>query len=218
MAVKVIVVSNTKGGAGKSTTAINLAVQIVLAGDGPVCMMDIDPQGSTAKWWNVRPNEDIAFANIDLENLQAQAQGLSEKGVKYLIIDTPPLMVDNVQFAIDIADLVIVPTRPSPMDLMSLGPTVDMCRSAGKRPLFVINGAAQRARITTETAVALSEHGTVCPVVVYARTDYATGIGAGLSMQEIAPRSKGSDEVAELWRYTRKLLNPTATKQKRAIA
>ncbi|MBG6083225.1 AAA family ATPase [Rubrivivax gelatinosus] len=218
MTTKVIVVSNTKGGAGKSTTAINLAVQIVQAGDGPVCMMDLDPQGSTAKWWNVRPTEDIAYANVDLNNLASQVHELGAKGVKYLIIDTPPLMVDNVQLAIDVADLVIVPTRPSPMDLMSLGPTVEMCRAADKKPLFVINGAAHRARITADTAIALSEHGRVCPVVVYARTDYATGIGAGLSMQEIAPRSKGSDEVAELWLYAKKLLSPAASKQKKVIA
>lgn len=69
-----------------------------------------------------------------------------------------------------------IPTRPSPHDLRAVGSTVELVEAAGKRMVFVINGAAQRAKITGEAAIALSQHGTVAPVTLYQRTDYAASM------------------------------------------
>ncbi|MFX7858425.1 ParA family protein, partial [Acinetobacter baumannii] len=81
---------------------------------GPVVALDTDPQGSTVEWWKVRATEDVQFAQADVVNLRAQLQSLAAAGFKLAIIDTPPAVTEGIQAVINCADLVIIPTRPSP--------------------------------------------------------------------------------------------------------
>jgi chromosome partitioning protein len=67
--------------------------------------------------------------------------------------------------------------------------------------VFVINGAAARARITGEAAVALSQHGTVAPVTLYQRTDFAASMIDGRTVQELDANSKSAEEIKSLWMY-----------------
>lgn len=67
--------------------------------------------------------------------------------------------------------------------------------------VFVINGAAQRARITAEAAIALSQHGTVAPVTIFQRTDFAASMIDGRTVQEIDATSRSTGEVDKLWKY-----------------
>jgi len=78
---------------------------------------------------------------------------------------------------------------------------VELIEQAGKRMVFVINGAASRAKITGEAAVALSQHGTVAPVTLFQRTDFAASMIDGRTVQEIDPNSRSADEVKKLWNY-----------------
>lgn len=107
---------------------------------------------------------------------------------------------------IAVDDLVLIPTRPSPHDLRAVGSTVEMVEAAGKPMVFVINGAAARARITGEAAIALSQHGTVAPVTIYQRTDFAASMIDGRTVQEIDVSSRSTDEIKELWKYVNKRL------------
>ena len=117
------------------------------------------------------------------------------------IIDTPPAVTETIFKVLAVADLVLIPTRPSPHDLRAVGSTVELVEAAGKRMVFVINGAAQRAKITAEAAIALSQHGTVAPVTLYQRTDLASSMIDGRTAQELDPSSRSSCEIAELWSY-----------------
>ncbi len=99
------------------------------------------------------------------------------------------------------ADLVIVPTRPSPHDLRAVGATVDIAERHGKPLIFVINAATARARITGESAVALSQHGTVAPVTIHHRVDFAASMIDGRTVGEIVPGSASAREIRELWHY-----------------
>src|SRR5690606_2589844 len=99
------------------------------------------------------------------------------------------------------ADLVVIPSRPSPHDLRAMGPTVDIVEHQ-KKPLgFVVNAATARARITGETAVALSQHGTVAPVTLHQRVDFAASMIDGRTVGEVNPDSRSAAEVAALWQY-----------------
>jgi chromosome partitioning protein len=100
-----------------------------------------------------------------------------------------------------VADLVLVPTRPSPHDLRALGSTVNLVHAAGKRLVFVVNGAAHRARITADAAIALSQHGPVAPVVLYQRTDFAASMIDGRTAQELTPDGRSAGEIKKLWSY-----------------
>ena len=102
---------------------------------------------------------------------------------------------------ISVAELIIVPTRPSPHDLRAVGATVDLCERAGKPLIFVVNGATPRAKITTEAAIALSQHGTVAPTILHHRTDFAASMIDGRTVMEVDPGGRSAVEVEQLWSF-----------------
>lgn len=99
-----------------------------------------------------------------------------------------------------------MPTRPSPHDLRAVGPTVDIIERLQKSMVFVVNSATSRARITGETAVALSQHGMVAPVTVHHRVDFAASMIDGRTVGEAKPDGRSAGEVTALWRYMRNRL------------
>ena len=80
-----------------------------------------------------------------------------------MVIDTPPQATALIRSVVGLADLVLIPTRPSPDDLDAVGRTIDIVDEAGKPMVFVINGATKNARITGQAAIALSQSGTWRP-------------------------------------------------------
>lgn len=110
-----------KGGVGKTTLAGHLAVEAERSGAGPVALLDTDPQGSLAAWWNARAAETPLFVRGDLATLDGQLRQLAEAGVGLVVIDTPPAITDNIAAVVCQADLVVIPTRPSPHDLRAAG-------------------------------------------------------------------------------------------------
>jgi chromosome partitioning protein len=203
---RVLVLASQKGGAGKTTLAAALAVEAERAGDGPAVLLDLDPQGSLADWCNSRQAATPAFAVAKPAGLDKQIQALGEAGMKLVVIDTPPSLDAPIRQAVTVADLVLIPTRPSPLDLRAVGGTVDIAEAAGKRPVFVINGAAYRARISAQAAIALSQHGAVAPGIVHQRTDYAASMIDGRTAPELRPDHKSAAEVQALYAYLRNML------------
>jgi len=199
--MRTIVVASQKGGVGKTTIAGHLGVMAEQSKEGPVALIDTDPQGSLASWWNERTNEAPLFARVEIGKLTEHLQALAKGGIKLAIIDTPPSVTEMIQQVLRTADLVLIPTRPSPHDLRAVGSTVELVENAGKRMIFVINGAAPRARIAGEAAVALSQHGTVAPVTLYQRTDFASSMIDGRTVQEIDPKGRSAEEIGQLWKY-----------------
>lgn len=199
--MRTLVLASQKGGVGKTTLAGHLAVMAESKGAGPVALIDTDPQGSLSSWWNERQAETPAFASVDIASLADHLSLLEKAGVNLAIIDTPPAVTETIRKVLAVADMVLIPTRPSPHDLRAVGSTVELVEAMGKRMVFVINGAAQRARITGEAAIALSQHGTVAPVTLYQRTDFAAPMIDGRTAQEIDPGSRSAGEVEALWNY-----------------
>jgi chromosome partitioning protein len=200
--MRVLVIASQKGGSGKTTLACHLAVEAEARGHGPVALLDTDPQGSTSEWWNAREAATPAFAaNVTLKDLRAQLDALQQAGFKLIIIDTPPAVTAAIRPVLAVADLVLVPARPSPHDLRAVGRTVDLIHAAGRPLVFALNGAANRARITTDAALALSQHGPVAPVVIYQRTDLASSMIDGRTAQEIDPAGRSAQEIKALWTY-----------------
>ena len=199
--MRVLALASQKGGSGKTTLSGHLAVQAQRSGAGPVVLIDIDPQGSLSEWWNEREDEMPAFAQTTVARLASDLEVLRAKGFKLAVIDTPPAITMAIQSVLQVAELVIIPTRPSPHDLRAAGATVDLCERAGKPLIFVVNAATPRAKITHEAAVALSQHGTVAPVTLHHRTDFAASMIDGRTVMETDPQSKSTEEVEALWSY-----------------
>jgi chromosome partitioning protein len=178
-----------------------MAVEADRQGAGPVALIDTDPQGSLSHWWNARAKETPLFAKVGLLELGDALKQLREAGVRLAVIDTPPAITAQISQVVAHADLVVVPTRPSPHDLRAVGATVDIAERHGKPLIFVVNGATARARITGEAAVALSQHGTVAPVTIHHRVDFAASMVDGRTVGEVVAKSQSAKEVSDLWMY-----------------
>ncbi len=199
--MRVVVLASQKGGSGKTTLAGHLAVEAERQGHGPVALIDADPQGSLAKWWNVRESRAPAFIQSQFTTLFQDIESAREQGFRLVVVDTPPAVTRAISEVVAHADLVIIPTRPSPHDLRAVGPTVDIIEARKKQMIFAVNAATPRAKITMEAAIALSQHGTVAPVTVYNRLDFAASMIDGRTVMEIDPTSKSAAEIGDLWRY-----------------
>jgi chromosome partitioning protein len=199
--MRVIAVASQKGGAGKTTLCGHLAVQADLVGAGPVALVDTDPQGSLAQWWNARESGSPLFVETDLSRLSADLEDLQDQGVRLVFIDTPPAVTMTIGEIVDHADLVVIPARPSPHDLRALGATVDLVEARRKPMIFALNGATVRARVTDDSAIALSQHGTVAPVILHHRVDFATSMVDGRTVVENEPDSNSAREIIDLWQY-----------------
>jgi len=203
--MRVIAFASRKGGVGKTTLVGHLAVEAERRGAGPVALIDTDPQGSLAAWWNQRSAETPLFVGIDIRRLDHQLNELRDHGVKLVMIDTPPT-VDHIEKVIMLADVVLVPVRPSPHDLRSIAATVDLIEAANKRMAFIVNGASVNSRISNEAVVALAEHGRVAPVKIHQRVNFAASMTDGRTVCEVEPDSRAAGEIGELWEYVQRLL------------
>src|SRR6266851_1360952 len=195
----VIAVASQKGGSGKTTIAAHLAVRAAAAGHGPVVLIDTDPQGSLAEWWHARADDTPALATVKPEALAANLAELRSYGTAIAVIDTPPALTGSIEQVIAMADLIVIPARPSPHDLRAASGTVEMARKAGKPFMFVVNGASPRASITAQAVAALSEHGRVAPVILYQRTEYAASMIDGRTVLETSASGRSAQEIVELW-------------------
>ena len=115
--MQVIACASQKGGSGKTTMAGHIAVQAELSGAGPVAIVDTDPQGSLADWWNERKEEFPAFAHTFVSRIGEDVARLRDLGIKICVVDTPPAITTTIEQVIEIADLVVIPFRPSLHDL-----------------------------------------------------------------------------------------------------
>jgi chromosome partitioning protein len=206
----VLVLASQKGGAGKTTLSRHLAVEAEKAGEGPVVLIDADPQGGLAGWWTRRKAETPVFFASRLEDLPKHIEQARAGGFNLVIIDTPPQATSLISAVVKLADLVLIPTRPSPDDLDAVGRTIDIVESAQKPMVFVINGATKNARITGQAAIALSQSGTVATATLHHSVSFPTSGIDGRTVSELDPSSNSAKEVAALWRYVSTRLRKSA--------
>ena len=198
---KVIVFASQKGGSGKTTLSGHIAVQAVRAGFGPVGAIDTDPQGSLEKWHEARADTDLILRATDPGKTTQVIDELRQLGAATIVVDTPPAATAAIGEAVRNADLVCIPARPSPHDLRAVGATIDIVEAYDKPMIFVLNSATERARITGEAALALSQHGTVAPVIIHNRVAFAASMTDGRTVMEADGESRSANEVLKLWDY-----------------
>lgn len=203
--MKVLVMAQQKGGAGKTTLAAHLAVAAQLTGTRTV-LFDTDPQQSLAQWWNAREAEAPTLAACTLAEFPARLAALRAAGYGLAVVDTPGAAVAAVGAVVALADLVLVPVRPSPTDLRALSPTLAMLQAAGRPFRFILSAVNSRSRLTAQAVAALSAHGPVAPAFVESRTDLVASMTDGRTALETAPGGKAAAEIRALWTYTRQQL------------
>lgn len=214
--MRIIAIASQKGGSGKTTLATHLAVQAEKMGAGPVGVIDTDPQGTLADWREARTGDAPRFANPGPQSLLKAIEAMRSAGIKMLFIDTPPAIGTTIGRVIKLADVVLVPTRPSPNDLRAIGATVALVEGLGKPFVFVLNGAAPRARITAEAAVALAQHGPVAPTIVHQRVAFAASMIDGRTAMELTGGARPEEEIAAVWTYLKKRMAREAAPKRAA--
>jgi chromosome partitioning protein len=214
--MKKICVCVQKGGAGKTTLVSHLGVAIERAGDGPAVLIDTDPQQTLVTWWNLRKAEEPKLSPVAVD--QAHLAALEASGFKYCLIDTPPALTKQNFQIVKNADLVIVPTQPSPTDLWTLGATLDLIRAAGVPFVFALTHAKANARSTAETIAALSAHGRVLPSIIGHSVKYPASMTDGRTVLEVYPKEPAAQVITDLWDHVKNLLSELANSRKGEFA
>ncbi len=188
--MQVLALINRKGGCGKSTIAVNVAAAMGLKGKR-VKLIDMDPQQSAARW--------IGDDAIMLEDAKALPRTLKKVSADVVVIDTPPSDPSAAIAASKVADLVLIPAKPSPLDLEAAGPILKTVANGKMRGLVVLSMAKSRARATTSAGSWLNALGVgVADTVIVDRTAHIGAAVQRRSVIEYAPDSKAAEEIRSL--------------------
>ena len=198
--MKTIAVAGAKGGVGKTTLAVHLAVAAVQQGRD-VVLVDADPQLSAVRWSERRSSSEPVVLGRAVSQLAAEMERIAGFGADVAIVDTPPrawVGADNAALvAATLADVVLVPCRPSILDIESTAVSVQRLQAATAAPVVVVlNGCAHRGREADEAAEALGGLGAqVCPARIGQRVAFARSLLDGRAAQEVEPGGKAADDV-----------------------
>src|SRR5918912_1918329 len=181
--MKAIAFVTQKGGSGKSTLCINLAVAALEAGRA-VCILEMDRQATVSDWAESRAADAPEVAQIDTSQVDGVMKKLKGAGYDYVFIDTPGVDSPGTLAAIRAADLCLVPCRPTPADLRAFKPTLAAIYRLEKRFAFVLNQTPPRSYRIRDAADGLTVLGVLPDVNVVARNDHQDAIGIGKGVTE----------------------------------
>lgn len=204
---EIVAVVAEKGGVGKTTLALSLAVAAVHAGR-KVAVLDLDPQATAAQWTDRRKPEFPWVVATPASRLKAAIESAQAQHVDFLVIDTPPHAGTDAVEAARSADLVLVPMEPHLYSLETLPKISDLLRLAGEVPAcFVLTKSSVQGREDEDAAAFISGQGfTVCPTTLHLRAAHRHAGNVGQTAQEYEPKSKAAEEAQQIYMYTRQLL------------
>ena len=198
--MRTIAFVSQKGGSGKSTIVSSLAVAARETGE-KVCVVDMDPQGSLANWGKIRACRDIEVIASGAARLPAVLASLERKAVTLTILDTPGAEGAASSAAMQVADLNIVPSRPSLFDLWASARTRTALEEIGARFVFVLNQCppAQQTACFQDGVATLEEMGGLISPAILTRVDYQEAARLGWGVTEVDPKGAAAEEMRALW-------------------
>ena len=217
--MNVLAIIGQKGGNGKTTTALGLAVAASLAGRD-VAVIDLDPQTTAANWSDRRGKETPAVVSCQVSRLAQVLAAAAKEGADLAIIDTPGKSTDALIAAAKAADFVLMPLQPQLYDIETLASLKDVLTLAGNPAAAVfVNRAPTQGKRHTETQEAAAAQGfTVCPVVIFARAAHGDAGNIGQSAAEYEPDCKAALEMAELYAYSSIALKKGGNREEKRIS
>ena len=202
--MKTITFVTQKGGTGKSTLAISLAVAAQEAGH-KAYVLDLDPQASTQNWYQRREAEAPAVDTTTAAQLPAALTSLKKHGYDFIIIDTAGVDSPATAAAMQAADLCLIPVRPSIMDIEASRPTVSSLLRLNKAFAFVLNHCppGRNMRIT-DAGRALGTLGHLAEPAFVTRADHVDAVALGQGVTERDSSGKAAKEIRELLEWIEK--------------
>jgi len=203
--MKIIAIVSQKGGSGKTTIAVHLAVCAELAGK-TAAIIDLDPQASALEWFTRREAETPEVITATPEQLPALLKQAQKNGADFAIIDTAPHSDRAAVVAAELADVVLIPCRPSAFDVAAIGTTLGLLKlnKTLDRAAILLNAAPSRGAMTDAAEAGLAEIVPVVPVRMHHRAAYSHAINGGHSVEEYDPHGKAAEEIRALYKWIMK--------------
>jgi chromosome partitioning protein len=203
MLSKVITIAQQKGGTGKTTLAVHLALAFIKYHNLKVAIIDTDPQGSLGKWFMIREekklsNDNLTFKTASLWGAQYESKAL-KKDHDIVIIDTPPKIESDARPSIESADLVLIPMAASHVDFWATGAIVEIAKKANKKILVQINRSSQRSKLISKTNEFIkSLNLSATKTIIGNRQIYTASMGEGKTAVEKQKKGIAVEEIKQL--------------------
>lgn len=209
MAAKILAVAQQKGGAGKTTIAVQLGVWWASKGR-KVTLLDVDPQGSMNAWHGLRAEAGIDGAPYASEvagwKLSGEIDRLKREN-DLIIVDTPPHAETDARVAVRAAELILVPVQPSPMDWWATKPTLDMAAKEKTPCLLILNRLPARGKLADAIRAKIEEQGLpLAKASLGNRSAFAVSMMEGRGVAETQPKGTAAAEIEALAKEIESLL------------
>lgn len=214
-----IAVISQKGGAGKTTLALHLGAAAQEAGRVAL-IFDTDPQATASQWAAWRKDRPPEVIDSPPPRLAAKVTQAREQGADFIVIDTPPHADSAARAAVEIADLVLIPCRPSAFDLSAIQTTTKLVQLL-RKPAFVVftAGAPNAPRVYEEAGELVQSYGTPpCPYQIPDRAAYRHASAEGLTVMEFEPTGKAAEEIRQVYKWTCMHVDTSTHRPKRRSA
>jgi chromosome partitioning protein len=211
--MNVIAIIAQKGGTGKTTLTLSLAVAAQRAGKA-AAVIDLDPQATATTWADRREDETPVVVSAQPARLPHILKSAEDSGAQMVFIDTPPRAEQTALAAAKAASLILIPCRPAVFDLDTISTTLELIRFTGDQPVAaVLNGVPPRGQKKEQAADIIKDLGLiVCPTSLGHRTAFSDAGVYGLTAQEYDRTGKAAQEIEGVYEFMCKLLNTSIKK------
>ena len=205
--MKTVALISQKGGAGKTTVALHLAVAFAASGRN-TAVIDLDPQASAANWADRREAEFPVVISAHASRLQHEMQRARDAGCEVLVLDTAPHSDRTALDAAKAADLILMPCRAAILDIEAVTTTLELLQTTGKPVYAVLNATTPQGHEAKEAAEALAGLNVqACPTWLGNRVAFARSLITGQTAQEVAPKGKAAQETAQMHEFVHAILH-----------
>jgi len=197
-----IAIISQKGGAGKTTLAIHLAAAAQDAGTIAL-IVDTDPQATASQWAAWRQDKPPEVIDSPPPRLAVKIRQAREQGAEWIVIDTPPHADSAARAAVEVADLVLIPCRPSAFDLSAIETTAKLVQLL-RKPAYVVfvAGPPNAFRVYQEAGELVESYGTrPCPLQIPDRAAYRHASAEGRTVMELEPAGKAAEDIRQIYKW-----------------
>jgi chromosome partitioning protein len=199
--MKSVAFLSQKGGSGKTTLAVHIAVAAHEAGQR-VVVVDTDPQRSATTWGNARAADAPLVASAAVSDLGRVLDAARTEAMTLVLIDTAPHAAPETAAVARASDFVLIPCRPTAFDLAAAGNAAAIVKAARAPAAFVLSACPFRAPEIGETRAALADYGLpVAPPEITDRRAFARAIASGRAVTEFEADGRAAEEIRALWTW-----------------
>lgn len=190
-----------KGGSGKTTLSIHIAVAAQEDGE-KVVLIDTDRQQSASVWGKARSEVNPVVATVTPSDLENVFEAAKNENMSIAIIDSAPHAAPDAVKIVQTVDFVIIPIRPTALDIAAANNAVEIVKASQKKGGFVLSACPFRAPEIRETREVLNHYGLVIsPIEIIERRSFSRALATGRSVTEYETESKAAQEIRNLWKW-----------------